>query len=246
MILIGDASGGLTFLDTDNNRVIKRIHVGAPVTDLIPGFVAAGAILPLSGSTLGPPIDPELPPEQIVQVGTKLWVTNKTLLRSYDLETKTVEDPISVDGTIRSLIGGHNLYVITDKGIHVNNSVIDVNAVGGVISGDRLYVFSRNVAMIDLETNTVMTTVFVGRRPIDILYDDYHERVYVLTDVALITGDVIIPIRVGPRRMTYDPVHRRIYIVNGASVDVVDTDNNKVIMNIPLRPENYTALVFSA
>jgi YVTN family beta-propeller protein len=244
MLLIGDASGGLTFLNTDTNQVFKRIQVGAPVTDLIPGFIAAGMIFPLSKMVLGPPIDPELPPDCLVRVGDKLWVTNKMLLRSYNLETKEVEDPVAVDGIIRGIIGGDNLYIITDKGIKVGASIIEVDAVGGIIEKDRLYTFNRSVSMIDLETNTVMSTIFVGRKPIDLAYDTYHERLYTLTDSALISGDIIIPIRWGARKMVYDPVHRRIYIVNGASVDVVDTDNNKVVMNVPLRPENYTALSF--
>jgi YVTN family beta-propeller protein len=115
----------------------------------------------------------------------------------------------------------------------VNNNIYVVN------SG------SSTVSVISSSTNTVISSVLVGRNPISIAYVPPSNKLYVTNagsnDVTVINGatnKVIKNIHVEsvPVGVAYNPSNNDAYVINAgnSTVSVIDTSNDSVIGTIPV------------
>ena len=103
---------------------------------------------------------------------------------------------------------------------------------------------SNNVSVINLATNTVVTTIAVGSGPQGIAISPDNSKVYVtnsnsntVSQINTATNTVTATIPVGsfPRGVVVSPDGSRLYVANSTSsnVSVINTATNSLITNVP-------------
>ncbi|HET7644578.1 MAG TPA: YncE family protein, partial [Nitrososphaeraceae archaeon] len=208
------------------------------------------------------------------QGNVSVFDTDTNTLIDTDGENTNGITPITIGGSPSGISYdpvNKRMYVTNDRDTNVSvidtttNTVIATIPIGFSTSGiaydsfnERMYVTVPNincgVFVIDTDTNTLidtdgddtngMTPILIGRAPIDIAYDSFNKRMYVVTfrslDVSVIdttTNTVTTTIQVGldPFGIEYDSVNERMYVAKSAfpdgnsTVSVIDTGNNTEI-----------------
>ena len=100
-----------------------------------------------------------------------------------------------------------------------------------------------NVSVVDLNTNTVLTTIDVGNNPVGVITDEMNQKVYIsniignsvsVIDATTNTVEETILMSGNPSGLALSPDGTRLYVTRQSSglVSVYDTADNSLITNI--------------
>ena len=111
-------------------------------------------------------------------------------------------------------------------------------------------VYPGNIAVINPDTNQVVTTITVGSSPGVLAYDPANQDVYVsnydsntVSVISSSTNKVVATVSTGdgPMWITYDPANNDIYVIDSTTpygITVVDGVNNVLVTTLQIEASN--------
>jgi PQQ-dependent catabolism-associated beta-propeller protein len=244
-----ERDGTVTVIDTNSDRVVSTIKVGARPRGIRPSPDGKLVYVALSFSN-------QQTPGTINKIAAIDHQTGKVVAQ-YDAGTDPEQFAVSKDGQrlfISNEDAGTASIVDTGSGKVISTVVVGIEPEGVTISPDGRWVYvtaetSNTVSVIDTQTNEVVATFMVGARPRDTAFSPDGARAYVtaelgrsLSVIDTRTHSVIRTIEL-PRADGLKPMGvvvsndgEKIYVANGRAnnVSVIDARTDDILATIPV------------